>query len=56
MARRALVVVSAAQLAAGLAGLAVAIHRRRHFDVWLPGRAVPSLRSGSPDTVPRDAL
>lgn len=54
--RRALVVVSTAQLAAGLAGLAVAVRRRRHFDVWLPGNTLARFRSGSTDTVPRDAL
>ena len=48
MARRSLVVVSAAQLAAGLAGLAVAIRRRRHFD--LP------LLHGSPEHVVRDSV
>lgn len=45
--RSALVAVSAAQLAAGLAGLAVAVRRRRHFDI-------PFLR-GHPDHVARDA-
>ena len=47
-ARSTLVGVSAAQLATGLAGLAVALRRRRNFDVGF-------LR-GSPDHVGRDAL
>ena len=42
-----LVAVSAGQLAAGIAGLGVAVRRRRHFDI-------PFLR-GDPDHVPRDA-
>jgi hypothetical protein len=50
--RAPLVAVSAAQLAAGLAGLAVALRRRRHYDVWLP---VGALR-GCPEHVARDAL
>jgi hypothetical protein len=48
MGRRTLVAVSAAQLAAGLAGLAVAVRRRRHYD--LP------LMHGSPEHVPRDSV
>jgi hypothetical protein len=54
--RGALVAVSAAQLATGLAGLAVAVRRRRHFDVSLPGSALARLRRGSADRVLRDAL
>lgn len=50
--RRPLVAVSAAQLAAGLAGLAVALRRRRNYDVWLP---VGGLR-GSPEHVLRDSV
>ena len=46
--RTPLVAVSAAQLAAGVVGLAVAVRRRRHFDI-------PFLR-GDPDHVARDAL
>jgi hypothetical protein len=46
--RRLLVRISAAQLAAGLTGLAVAVRRRRHYDL-------PFLR-GRPDTVARDAV
>ena len=45
--RPALVALSAAQLTAGLAGLVVAVRRRRHFDI-------PFLR-GDPDSVARDA-
>jgi hypothetical protein len=46
--RSALVAVSRAQLAAGLAGLAVALRRRRNYDVMV-------LR-GSPDRVASDSL
>lgn len=49
MGRRTLVAVSAAQLAAGLAGLAVAVRRRRHYDL-------PLLLHGSPAGVGRDAV
>lgn len=48
MARRSLVVVSAAQLAAGLVGLAVGIGRRRHYDILF--------LHGSPRHVGRDAV
>lgn len=48
MERRTLVAVSAAQLAAGLAGLIVAVRRRRHYDL-------PLLLHGSPAHVGRDA-
>ena len=47
-ARSTLVAVSAAQLATGLAGLGVALRRRRNFDV--------GFMRGSPDHVGRDAL
>ena len=51
-----LVAVSGAQLALGLAGMVVALRRRRQYDVWLPfGLDVP-LRAGSPQHVVRDAL
>ncbi|WP_336030779.1 hypothetical protein [Geodermatophilus sp. FMUSA9-8] len=46
--RRALVAVSAAQLAAGLAGQALAVRRRHHFDL-------PFL-TGDPARVGRDSL
>ena len=46
--RPALVAVSAAQLAVGLAAQVVALRRRRHFD--LP------FMTGSPDHVARDSL
>ena len=46
--RQRLVAVSAAQLAAGLTGLAVALRRCRNFDV--------TFMRGSPDHVGRDAL
>ena len=46
--RPALLTVSAAQLASGLAGLAVALRRRRHYDV--------GFMRGSPEHVGRDAL
>jgi hypothetical protein len=46
--RRALVAVSAVQLAAGLAGQVVALRRRRHYDV-------PFMR-GTPEHVARDSL
>jgi hypothetical protein len=46
--RTALVAVSAAQLAAGLAGQVVALRRRRHYDV--------PFMTGSPDHVARDSL
>ncbi len=46
--RPALLAVSAAQLAAGLAGQVLALRRRRHFDV--------TVLRGSPDTVARDSL
>jgi hypothetical protein len=49
-------VVSATQLAAGLTGLAVALRRRRHYDVWTPRRIDVPLWHGSPDHVPRDAV
>jgi len=45
--RSVLVAVSAAQLAAGLAGQVVALRRRRHYDV--------PLMTGSPDRVARDS-
>lgn len=51
-----LVAVSAAQLATGLAGFAVALRRRRAYDVWLPGGLDVPLRAGSPDHVGRDQL
>ena len=54
--RRALVGVSAAQLAAGLAGLLVALRRRRPYDVWTPARFDAPLWHGCPDRVARDAL
>jgi hypothetical protein len=46
--RSALVSVSRAQLVAQLAGLAVALRRRRHYDV--------GFMTGSPDHVGRDSL
>jgi hypothetical protein len=46
--RRALVAVSAVQLAAGLVGQGVALRRRRHYDV--------PFMTGSPDHVGRDSL
>ena len=46
--RSALVAVSRAQLAAGLAGLAVALRRRRNYDVVF--------MRGGPDRVARDSL
>jgi hypothetical protein len=46
--RRALVAVSAVQLAAGLVGQVVALRRRRHYDV--------PFMTGSPDHVGRDSL
>jgi hypothetical protein len=46
--RSALVAVSTAQLAAGLAGQVVALRRRRHYDV--------PFMHGSPDHVARDSL
>ena len=46
--RRALVAVSAVQLAAQLTGQVVALRRRRHFDV--------PFMTGSPDHVARDSL
>ena len=46
--RSALVAVSTAQLAAGLAGLAVALRRRRNYDVVF--------MRGGPDRVARDSL
>lgn len=46
--RRALVAVSSAQLAAGLAGQLVALRRRRNYDV--------GFMKGSPDHVGRDSL
>jgi hypothetical protein len=48
--------VAAAQLAAGVSGLAVALRRRRAYDVWLPGGIDLPLRAGSPEHVARDAL
>ncbi|TYP87978.1 hypothetical protein [Blastococcus xanthinilyticus] len=45
--RRALVAVSAVQLAAGLVGQVVALRRRRHYDV--------PFMTGSPDHVARDS-
>ena len=54
--RRALVGVSAAQLGAGLAGLVVALRRRRHYDVWTPARLDVPLWHGSPETVARDCV
>lgn len=50
--RAPLVAASAAQLAAGLVGLAVALRRRRNYDVRVPG---VTLR-GSPEHVARDSL
>lgn len=46
--RSTLAAVSAAQLAAGLAGSAVALRRRRNYDI--------GFMKGSPDRVGRDAL
>ena len=46
--RRALVAVSAVQLASGLLGQVLALRRRRHFDV--------PFMTGSPDHVARDSL
>ena len=54
--RRPLATVATAQLAAGLAGLAVALRRRRAYDVWLPGGLDLPCRAGSPDHVGRDEL
>lgn len=54
--RRALVAVSAAQLAAGLAGMVVALRRRRAYDIWLPGGVEVPLRAGAPEHVVRDSL
>ena len=48
--RRALVTVSAAQLAVQVVASAVAVRRRRHYDF------VPLGMRGSPDTVARDSL
>ena len=47
--------VSAAQLASGLAGLAVAVGRRRHYDLRQVFGDRP-LAHGSPEHVARDAL
>jgi len=46
--RRVLVTVAAAQLASQLAGLAVALRRRRYYDV--------GFMRGSPETMARDAI
>jgi hypothetical protein len=51
-----LVAVSAAQLAAGLAGLVVALRRRRAYDVWLPSGLDAPFRAGAPEHVVRDAV
>jgi hypothetical protein len=51
-----LIAVSAAQLAAGLAGLLVALRRRRAYDIWLPGGLDFPMHAGSPASVVRDAL
>lgn len=53
---RALVVVSAAQLASGLTGLVVALRRRRHYDVWTPAVLDGPVWHGSPDHVARDSV
>jgi hypothetical protein len=53
--RRLLVGVSAAQLAAGLAGCAVSIRRGRNWDVRQPWLNWPFLH-GSPERVARDSL
>jgi len=53
---RALVGVSAAQLAAGLTGLVVALRRRRHYDVWMPAFLDGPFWHGSPDHVARDSV
>jgi len=52
---RALLVVSATQLAAGVTGLVVALRRRRHYDVWTPARFDGPIWHGSPEHVGRDA-
>jgi hypothetical protein len=51
-----LIAVAAAQLATGLAGMVVALRRRRHYDIWLPGGLDVPLRAGAPEHVVRDAL
>jgi hypothetical protein len=53
---RALVVVSAAQLTAGVSGLVVALRRRRHYDVWTPALIDVPLLHGFPDHVARDSV
>jgi hypothetical protein len=55
-ARAALLGVSAAQLAAGLTGLGVALRRRRNYDAWMPPRLDLPLWHGSPDHVARDSV
>jgi len=53
---RALLVVSAAQLAAGLTGLVVALRRRRHYDVWTPAVIDGPVWHGSPEHIARDCV
>lgn len=48
--------VSAAQLAAGLAGMAVALRRRRPYDVWMPAPLDGPFWHGSTGTIAHDAF
>jgi hypothetical protein len=54
--RALLVTLSAAQLAAEVAGLVVAVRRRRAYDMWTPARLDVPLWHGAPEHVARDAL
>jgi hypothetical protein len=53
---RALLVVSATQLASGLTGLVVALRRRRHYDVWMPAVIDGPVWHGSPEHLARDSV